>query len=103
MVPHGTIEQRLVTAFEWDQAEGPVAVVIGIPDPSKGEALVLLTTKDVSAGEVRAKLLEAGFTNLWVPKLVFKVDAIPVMGSGKTDLKACRAMAIELAATQAEV
>ncbi len=103
MVPHGTIEQRLITAFDWDQTDGPVVVVTGIPDSSKGEALVLLTTKDVSAGDVRTKLLEAGFANLWVPKIICKVDAIPVLGSGKTDLKACKALAIELAAAQAIV
>jgi acyl-[acyl-carrier-protein]-phospholipid O-acyltransferase/long-chain-fatty-acid--[acyl-carrier-protein] ligase len=61
----------------------------------------LLTTKDISAADVRAKLLEAGFANLWVPKMIFKVNAIPVLGSGKTDLKACRTLAIELAAAQA--
>ena len=103
MVPHGTIEQQLILAFDWDQAEGPVAVVTGIPDASKGEALVLLTTKDVTLADVRTKLLEAGFANLWVPKVICKVDAIPVLGTGKTDLKACRQLAIELAAAQATV
>jgi acyl-[acyl-carrier-protein]-phospholipid O-acyltransferase/long-chain-fatty-acid--[acyl-carrier-protein] ligase len=103
MVPHGTIEQRLITAFEWDQNEGPTAVVTGIPDATKGEALVLLTTQDVAMGDVRTKLLEAGFPNLWVPKLIVKVEAIPVLGTGKTDLKGCRTLAIEKAAAQAEV
>ncbi|HEY8994855.1 MAG TPA: MFS transporter [Lacunisphaera sp.] len=103
MVPHGTIEQRLVTAFEWDQNEGPTAVVTGIPDPSKGEALVLLTTKDVAMADIRAALLEAGFPNLWVPKLIVKVEAIPVLGTGKTDLKACRTLAMERAAALSEV
>jgi acyl-[acyl-carrier-protein]-phospholipid O-acyltransferase / long-chain-fatty-acid--[acyl-carrier-protein] ligase len=102
MVPHGTVEQRLITAFEWDQSEGPTAVVTGIPDASKGEALVLLTTREVAMADVRAKLLEAGFPNLWVPKLIVRVDAIPILGTGKTDLKACRELAIERAAAQIE-
>ncbi|AOS46217.1 Bifunctional protein Aas [Lacunisphaera limnophila] len=102
MVPHGTIEQRLVTAFDWDQSEGPTAVVTGIPDATKGEALVLLTTRDVLMADIRTKLLEAGFPNLWVPKLIVRVDAIPVLGTGKTDLKGCRTVAIERAAAQAE-
>jgi acyl-[acyl-carrier-protein]-phospholipid O-acyltransferase/long-chain-fatty-acid--[acyl-carrier-protein] ligase len=102
MVPHGTIEQRLVSAFDWDQSEGPTAVVTGIPDAAKGEALVLLTTKEVAMADIRARLLEAGFPNLWVPKLIVKVDAIPVLGTGKTDLKGCRALAIERAAALAE-
>jgi len=100
MVPHGTIEQQIIAAFDWDQTDGLVAMVTGIPDASKGEALVLLTTKDVTLADVRAKLLAAGFANLWVPKVICKVDAVPVLGTGKTDLKACRALAIELAAAQ---
>jgi acyl-[acyl-carrier-protein]-phospholipid O-acyltransferase / long-chain-fatty-acid--[acyl-carrier-protein] ligase len=95
MVPHGTIEQRIITAFEWDQNEGPTAAVTGVPDPVKGEALVLLTTKEVALPAIREKLLEAGFPNLWVPKMVFKVDEIPVLGTGKTDLKGCRTLAME--------
>ena len=51
-------------------------------------------------GDLRAKLLEAGFPNLWVPKIIIKVAAIPVLGTGKTDLKGCRNLALEHAATQ---
>jgi len=102
MVPHGTIEQRLISAFDWDQNEGPTAVVTGIPDASKGEALVLLTTRDVAMADVRAKLLEAGFPNLWVPKFIAKVETIPILGTGKTDLKGCRILAMERVAALGE-
>ena len=98
MVPHGTVEQRIIAAFGWEESDGPVAVVTGIPDPSKGEALVLLTTKEITAADIRTKLLEAGFPNLWVPKIIVKVAAIPVLGTGKTDFKSCRALALEQAA-----
>jgi acyl-[acyl-carrier-protein]-phospholipid O-acyltransferase/long-chain-fatty-acid--[acyl-carrier-protein] ligase len=96
MVPHGTIEQRIAELFGWDQAEGPVGVVTGIPDPAKGESLVLLTTSDVTPEQLRARLLEAGLPNLWVPRLVRRVDHIPMLGTGKTDLKGCRMLALEL-------
>lgn len=96
MVPHGTIELRIAELFGWDQNEGPTAVVTGVPDPAKGEALVLLTTQDVTPEQIRAKLLEAGLPNLWVPRLVRKVEKIPMLGTGKTDLKGCRILAIEL-------
>ncbi len=100
MVPHGTVEQRIITAFGWEESDGAVAVITGIPDPSKGEALVLLTTKDITAADIRAKLLDAGFPNLWVPKIIIKVATIPILGTGKTDLKGCRALALEHAAAQ---
>ena len=103
MVPHGTVEHRIVTAFGWDQHEGPAAVIVGVPDSAKGEALVLLTTHEVNVADIRAKLLEAGLPNLWVPKLVLKVERIPVLGTGKTDLKACRALALEKISGTTEV
>lgn len=96
MVPHGTIEQRITELFGWTDSETATAVVTGIPDPIKGEALVLLTTQDVTADELRTKLLEAGLPNLWIPKIVRKVPQIPLLGTGKTDLKSCRALAMEL-------
>ncbi|MBI2814747.1 MAG: MFS transporter [Opitutae bacterium] len=96
MVPHGTIEQRCVDLLGLEQADGPAAAITGIPDPSKGEALVLLTTKDITLEELRSKLLASGLPNLWVPKILRKVDKIPMLGTGKTDLKGVRNLALEL-------
>ena len=62
---------------------------MGVPDPGKGEAIVLLTTMDLNARELRDRLLAEGIPNLWVPRIVKKVEAIPVLGTGKLDLKAC--------------
>jgi acyl-[acyl-carrier-protein]-phospholipid O-acyltransferase/long-chain-fatty-acid--[acyl-carrier-protein] ligase len=96
MVPHGTIEQRIIEAFGWDEHDGPSAVIVGVPDPSKGEAIILLTTRDISTEQLRTKLLDGGLPNLWVPRIIKRVDRIPMLGTGKTDLKACRLLAIEL-------
>lgn len=95
MVPHGTVEQKIVEAFGLDQDAGQPVAIVGVPDSAKGEALVLLTTMPISSDELRAKLLAAGLSNLWVPKLVCRVEQIPILGTGKTDHKACRALAIE--------
>ena len=96
MVPHGTIEQRISEVFGWDQNEGPTAVVTSVPDAIKGEALVLLTTNEITAEQLRSRLLEAGLPNLWIPKIVRRVEKIPMLGTGKTDLKVCHNLAIEL-------
>lgn len=94
MVPHGTVEQKIISAFGWEQVELPVAVVVGVPDATKGEALVLLTTQDVTAEQVRDKLQEAGLAALWIPKTIKRVEAIPVLGTGKVDLKGCKQAAL---------
>ena len=94
MVPHGTVEQKLIEVFGLAGADGYVVFVAGLPDPMKGEQLVLLTTRpELTADAVREKLAAAGVTNLWIPKMVRRVDAIPVLGTGKLDLKAAKALA----------
>jgi acyl-[acyl-carrier-protein]-phospholipid O-acyltransferase/long-chain-fatty-acid--[acyl-carrier-protein] ligase len=97
MVPHGTVEEAIIAAFGWDQTEGPAAAVTGVPHPTKGEALVLLTAHDVSAAELRARLAPAGLPNLWIPRVILRVAQIPVLGNGKLDLGACRRMAAQAA------
>ncbi len=95
MVPHGTVEQKIVEAFGWEQTENPAVFVTGIPDATKGEALVLLTTHDVAPDALRGRLSDVGLPNLWVPRIIKRVDQIPMLGTGKTDLKRCRELALE--------
>jgi len=68
-----------------------------VPDSSKGEALVLLTAIPINGDELREKLFGAGLPNLWIPKIIRRVEKIPLLGSGKTDFKGCRQLAIEAA------
>ena len=57
-----------------------------MPDPKKGEQLVLVTTK---AKLVRKALSEAlkksGVVELMIPRTIVEVAEIPVLGSGKVD------------------
>ena len=97
MVPHGTVEQKINEAYRIDQSEGPSIVVVGVPDSSKGEALVLLTSIPINGDELRERLFSAGLPNLWIPKIIRRVEKIPLLGSGKTDFKGCRQLAVEAA------
>jgi acyl-[acyl-carrier-protein]-phospholipid O-acyltransferase / long-chain-fatty-acid--[acyl-carrier-protein] ligase len=97
MVPHGTIEQKIMDVFGWEQGDTQPVVVTGVPDAAKGEALVLLTTTDVTLEEVRTRLAAEGLPNLWVPRLVHRIDRIPILGTGKLDLKRCREIALQAA------
>jgi len=92
MVPHGTIEQALVEAFDLLDSEVPMLAVGARPDAAKGEALVLLAVMDVDLAVVREKLSAAGYSNLWIPKVIKPVEAIPTLATGKLDLRAIKAL-----------
>ena len=94
MVPHGTIEQKLNEAFGKGSEEQAVAVA-SLTDPGKGEYLVLLTTVDLELQQVRDELKKQGLPNLWTPKVIHRVDKIPVLASGKLDLKGLNQLAQE--------
>jgi acyl-[acyl-carrier-protein]-phospholipid O-acyltransferase/long-chain-fatty-acid--[acyl-carrier-protein] ligase len=90
MVPHEAIEQKIIGLLGLSgRDERPVAIV-GVQDEAKGEALVLLSAVDIDLAELRKRLQEAGVPNLWIPKHIQRVEAIPVLASGKLDLKRCQ-------------
>ncbi len=93
MVSHHAVEAALAAAYGLDSSEAPQLAVVGQPDAAKGERLVLLTTVPIDASDLREKLLAAGFANLWIPKEVKVVSAIPVLASGKLDLQGLRDLA----------
>ena len=102
MVPHIKIEERL---HELAEAEGPAFVVTGVPDGKKGERLVVLHTLD--AKQLKAaleKLSQAGLPNLWTPRAnqFFSVDELPLLGTGKLDLRRIRELALELSLAHQE-
>ncbi len=95
MVPHETIETKIVEAFALKAEEERVVAIVGVPDRAKGEALVLLATRALSPEKIRESLLTAGLPNLWIPRTVKLVEKIPILGSGKLDLGKCKALALE--------
>ncbi len=93
MVPHEMVEQKILTALNMNgQAERCIAVM-GVPDAAKGEALVLLSSIEIDAQQLRAALRAADVPNLWVPRTICRVEAIPVLASGKLDLGKCKELA----------
>ncbi len=93
MVPHETVEQKILTALGLGQEGERTIAVASAPDASKGEALVLLSTIEIDQAQLREKLQAAGLPNLWIPRLVRHVNAIPVLATGKLDLRKCNELA----------
>jgi acyl-[acyl-carrier-protein]-phospholipid O-acyltransferase/long-chain-fatty-acid--[acyl-carrier-protein] ligase len=92
MVPHEAIEGRITDLLGLSGSDERPIAIMGVQDEAKGEALVLLSAVDVDLAQLRDKLREAGIPNLWIPKQVQRVEAIPVLASGKLDLKRCKEM-----------
>jgi len=79
--------------------DAPCAVT-GIPDERKGERLALLyTAPDLTPAELWRRLSETDLPKLWIPKQdsMHHVESLPVLGTGKLDLRGVRALAQQLA------
>jgi acyl-[acyl-carrier-protein]-phospholipid O-acyltransferase/long-chain-fatty-acid--[acyl-carrier-protein] ligase len=73
-------------------------VAVSVADAQKGEAIVLLVDARADVERIRGALSEAAIQPLMRPAAVYPVDAIPKLGSGKTDLKVAQRLAAEAAA-----
>ena len=90
MVPHELVEKSI---FEILKCEDRSIAVMGAPDDSKGEKLVVVHSKiDMTPEEIIEKLREKNLPNLWIPKAAnfIKVENLPLLGSGKLDLAAIK-------------
>ncbi len=60
--------------------------VIALPDPKKGERLILVTDRrDADSGPLIAHAQSIGAPEIAVPRKIIRVAEIPVLGTGKTD------------------
>jgi acyl-[acyl-carrier-protein]-phospholipid O-acyltransferase/long-chain-fatty-acid--[acyl-carrier-protein] ligase len=68
--------------------------VIAMPDPKKGERLILVTDRlDASVDQLIAYAKIQGAPELAVPRKIVKAPEIPVLGTGKTDYVAIQRIA----------
>jgi acyl-[acyl-carrier-protein]-phospholipid O-acyltransferase/long-chain-fatty-acid--[acyl-carrier-protein] ligase len=76
-----------------------VLAVTSLPDERRGERLVVLRLPEFTMPprEMGQKLAERGIPNLWIPgdRDYFEVKELPVLGTGKLDLKKVKEMAVE--------
>jgi acyl-[acyl-carrier-protein]-phospholipid O-acyltransferase/long-chain-fatty-acid--[acyl-carrier-protein] ligase len=100
MVPHIRVEEiltRIVEDPNDEEGEARIAVT-AVPDPEKGERLIVLHKPlPKSPDEIIKELSKEGIPNLWLPSAdsFIEVPEIPVLGTGKLDLRALKQLALE--------
>ncbi|MCE9553436.1 MAG: MFS transporter [Planctomycetes bacterium] len=110
MVPHMHIEEtlgKLLTPAATDAAaaaeQGPPQIAVtAVSDERKGERLIVIHTKlDKSPHELCRALAAAGLPPLWIPSpdSFVEVEAIPLLGTGKLDLRALKELAEQRSAS----
>ena len=104
MVPHLKIEEVLSRTLDStpddDSDDHLLVAVTAVPDAKKGERLIVLyTVKDATSESMQQALKDEGLPNIFVPSAdsFFLVDSLPLLGTGKLDLRGIKDKAAELA------
>jgi acyl-[acyl-carrier-protein]-phospholipid O-acyltransferase/long-chain-fatty-acid--[acyl-carrier-protein] ligase len=85
-----------VASTLWREHDHAAAV---LPDKRKGEQIVLLTTHPkAERSDLQRWAQDHGVNELSLPRKIFQVPAIPVLGTGKMDIGAVQKLAVEMAA-----
>ncbi len=101
MVPHGRVEDAL---HEAAGATVQTFAVTAVPDEKKGERLAVLHTLDEKKiPELLEKLSASGLPNLFIPRRdqFIRVTSLPLLGTGKLDLREVKRIAVAAQATLA--
>ncbi|MCA9136663.1 MAG: AMP-binding protein [Planctomycetales bacterium] len=104
MVPHIKVEEEISksigSANSGGDDEGEImACVTAVPDSKKGERLIVLhRPMDKDIEQILSDLKDAGLPNLFIPArdAFYEVDEIPLLGTGKLDLKGAKDLATKL-------
>jgi acyl-[acyl-carrier-protein]-phospholipid O-acyltransferase/long-chain-fatty-acid--[acyl-carrier-protein] ligase len=106
MVPHLKIEEVLsafldqTTSHSGDNALS--CAVTAVPDEKKGERLIVLYTDTPHSVDAMIHALKsAALPNIFIPSpdSFFKVEHLPILGTGKIDLKGIKDLASRLASS----
>ncbi len=106
MVPHLLIEEtidRIIKAASLAsdaEHEGACVAISAVPDERKGERIIVLHTAiPLTPDDICKALHKEGLPNLWIPLAVdfHQVESIPLLGTGKLDLRAVKELAEKVA------
>jgi acyl-[acyl-carrier-protein]-phospholipid O-acyltransferase/long-chain-fatty-acid--[acyl-carrier-protein] ligase len=99
MVPHIRIEESIGQLL----SEPHTCVVTSVPDETRGERLVAFFTDPLmTAPMLWERLCQTDLPRLWLPKRedMHHIEAIPTLGTGKTDLRRVKQLASEVTSSR---
>jgi acyl-[acyl-carrier-protein]-phospholipid O-acyltransferase/long-chain-fatty-acid--[acyl-carrier-protein] ligase len=102
MVPHIKVEELIQEDIGTNET---MCVVTSTSDEKKGERLVVLYKGDINIDNIWKTLNESNIPKLWIPKkeAFYKIEEIPILGSGKVDLKKVKEIANKLSESEKEM
>ena len=95
MVPHIRVEEAIGRVLKLGEDDLKIAVT-AVPDAKKGERLVVLYTEmPLTPDQVCRELAAMGLPSLWIPSpdSFRQIAEIPVLGTGKLDLRRLKEVA----------
>ena len=94
MVSLGAVEEAIREIIPEDVD----IVAANAPDAKKGEKVVLMFNGEINEDELKTLIKGSTLNPLMQPTEYFYLEEMPKLGSGKTDLKMAKKLAIELSA-----
>jgi len=92
MVSLGLVEREISRVL----AEESQIALTALPDPKKGERLVVLLEGEMSLDQLKDAIKSLGLNPLFVPSAYYRVEALPKLGTGKADFSGAKRLAREL-------
>ena len=67
-----------------------------VDDAKKGEKIIMLYMGEIDESEIKKRILDSKIASIMQPSVIYKIDQIPLLGSGKINLKALKELAVKL-------
>lgn len=94
MISLGAVEAQISSVL----GDEVTFVCTNVADEKKGEQVVMLFSGEISEEEVAARIRASAIPSIMQPSKIYKVEAVPVLGTGKVDFKSSKKLAAQLVA-----
>ena len=92
MISLTAVEEQVRAVLQQPELE---LVAVNAPDEKKGEQIVLLVAGQIEYESIKSALLASKCNPLMTPSMLLNTEAIPKLGSGKTDFNAAKAIVLQ--------